>query len=592
MPVSLLLPLALLLPTGDDLLRTAVPLDALEILEGELPSPTAPWSIRFGGGREALLAPHVVLDGPGEALVLDLRSDRQWAIRLAASVPVGRPVTGRLVAPPLGAESRVDVRFRLAELEADADGWRELVERHAARRWSDGVPGGALFRTRAAYRPPTDREFGALSAAFDPFRGTRRAADALLPRHFRDLAPLGPDEGEPLSPFAPILDAHAWVGAGTGWSAVDDPLLRVLPADRPAIVFPSIDAALAVLEEADRIGTPLLRLLEGESIETFVRALYEAQLALPTRRLAHEVGGEAIASVAVTSSDTSLREGADVAVLFEIRDPAPLLAWLERRHDDARFAHAEATTDSGVRDGVAWFAVRTPDRSVDSTVLAAEGVVAVTNSPAQVEALVDVLAGRAPALADRPEVRTLRARHPRDARESAFLVVSDPTFRRWTAAAWRVRTARRVRAAAALSDAAAREALRGEAPPPDVAPGLGRLGFLTPVAEVEVDRITNSEFLNARHAVRSTRSDRGWRRMPVIGAQVAIVDGGFDVDASIAALPLGAAVERARETANGRTFPRDTDDPRAATIVHAIVAIDFDALDRRGLVFEFSEATR
>lgn len=565
-------------PAAD--VHCAVPLGALEITAGEFPASfTAPWPIRWGSGREGLLEPHVVLDGPGEAFVLDLRSEKEWAIRFAARVPHDGDVTGRLVVPSTGVEAPIDVRFRLAAGPDDRGGWIELAEQRAVRRWKLGIPGRALFRSGARYRGNYDDVIRAFEASFAPFRATRVAAADLLPSHFRDLPRAGEEYGTSDVPEPAHLEEHPWTAPRAGIPPVADLLLSRIADDQPALLFPDFGAFLAVLDEADRIGTPLLRLLEEESVEALVRDEYEAQLCLPTRRMSGEPAAAGITAVALTGSDTSLREGADAAVLFETEDPAALLAWMKGRHEAADWAHADAEATSGSEGEVEWFSLRTPDRTVCSTVVSAGSVVMVTNSPVQLDALREVVAGRHPALAARAEVRLLRDRYARgDPEESAFLVVSDPTFRRWAGPGWRIRTSRRIRAAAEFTDAAARSVEEGSQPSQDAGSEYGRLGFLTPVAELAIDRVTNREVLSCRHAMRMGAGV--WKYAPVIGARLTLVEGGFDVDASVAALLLrGDLRHMLRVVGDARVRPFDGD-PHAEAIYHSAHAIDFDAMMR------------
>ena len=81
-----------------------------------------------------------------------------------------------------------------------------------------------------------------------------------------------------------------------------------------------------------------------------------------------------------------------------------------------------------------------------------------TNSLGQLERLADAHAERAKSLALLPEYRFFRHRYPRsDADETALLVVTDATIRRWCRPKWRITTSSRTRAAAILAELQARE---------------------------------------------------------------------------------------------------------------------------------------
>src|SRR5690606_13448613 len=107
--------------------------------------------------------------------------------------------------------------------------------------------------------------------------------------------------------------------------------------------------------------------------------------------------------------------------------------------------------------GIHWTGVRSPDRSVSSHVARLGDVVVVTNSTAQLARLAAVWRGEAPALASLDEYRFFRDRHPRGAAdETALLVLSDATIRRWCGPRWRIGASRRLRAAALLAEETSR----------------------------------------------------------------------------------------------------------------------------------------
>jgi hypothetical protein len=187
----------------------------------------------------------------------------------------------------------------------------------------------------------------------------------------------------------------------------------------------------------------------------------------------------------------------------------------------ARVAAATASepgceTKTGTSDGVEWTARVSPGRRVSSYVARLGDAVVVSNSAAQLARLAAVGKGAVPALSTLPEYVFFRDRYPLgDAAESALLVVSDPCIRRWCGPRWRIGDSRRTRAEAQLAElqaAAADDFARGKSgglgPLADAPEGLGTvertadgvrsslygtLGFLTPIAELDLSRVSAAE---------------------------------------------------------------------------------------------------
>ena len=143
--------------------------------------------------------------------------------------------------------------------------------------------------------------------------------------------------------------------------------------------------------------------------------------------------------------------------------------------------------------------------------------VVVTNSPAQLEKLVRVHKSGTQSLASLAEYTFFRTRYPRGAEdETAFLIISDQTIRRWCGPRWRIATSRRTRAAAVMSeiqashfDAMARGQLKETTvssshwlpevdsftltPRGSVSPVYGTLEFQTPIIEMDFEFATKQE---------------------------------------------------------------------------------------------------
>ncbi|MFG0319091.1 MAG: rhombosortase, partial [Planctomycetota bacterium JB042] len=343
----------------------AAPLESLD-LDGRLPPNLhrAWWrGFRSGGG---LMIPRVVLDGPGEAYV-DRRTGaggrNERELILVARIPDGGATGGRLLVARDDDSGMDGVRFRLpAGADADAEAtYRDVAANHFEHLASSGAPGAAWFRYRAnALRGPgsgepaagddaleLDRALEELGAAIEvPAAARRPGRDSELERTYglftgaraiaenlqldRDLLVTGPGAATVDVDSLPgiTVDEIDWAPLVDGKSPSIDPLATRIPADQHALLFPSFPALVTLVDEASRVGTPILRLLEDQAVDAATRSRYETQLGLELDAFARTFGPLVVRSVAVTGSDPYLRTGSDVAVLLECAEPEPLVAFL------------------------------------------------------------------------------------------------------------------------------------------------------------------------------------------------------------------------------------------------------------------------
>src|SRR6185437_7373488 len=186
-----------------------------------------------------------------------------------------------------------------------------------------------------------------------------------------------------------------------------DPLAKCIPADQYAVFFPSLAAAVALADEIAERGAPLERFADQRSEDELVQRRYERQLCLPLSEVVRLLGPDVVASAAVTSSDpySYLSTGTDVAVLLESKQPAALKTRLLEQAAISAAKEKFAIPFSGETGGLAWSGFLAPDRRVSCYIAALESAVVVTNSPAQLEKLVQVEQGHSPSAAALDEYR-------------------------------------------------------------------------------------------------------------------------------------------------------------------------------------------
>ena len=222
-----------------------------------------------------------------------------------------------------------------------------------------------------------------------------------------------------------------------------------------------------------------------------------------------------IKSVALTGSDPYLRTGADVAVLLEAKSAVVVRKFIDTQVATRGQQYETAKAVQGELAGVAYKGMRSPDRVICSYAATLGKTVVITNSLAQLQRLVETHQGTRTALGELSEYTFFRQRYPLgDGQETALMLISDNTIRRWCGPRWRIGSSRRTRAAASMADIQASQLdalVAGEEGHPAIAASLmdvgelsmvdsgvfspvyGTLDFQTPIVELEMEQVTQEE---------------------------------------------------------------------------------------------------
>jgi len=516
-----------------------VPLRALKLVEGKLPR--AEQEPRRRTRNRADLMPRVVADAKAEAYLSYRRgSHPRWLpykamldeIRLHARGPKGVKVTGHLYLPHPKERRMVALRFEIPAADADAAAEKLFLtakESYYRNLRDRRIPGTAWFRhqERSVRRASGDdrsqvarqsdnwRRRSDLDRSFALFTGGRAVSENL---QLDRVLPLGDDDVEkvPLDSIRGItVEAMDWDALGAGLDPKIDPLAKYIPADQHVVFFPSFAAVVRVADEATAQGTSILRLVEPRAEDAQTQQRYERQLGCSLSTAARLLGPHLVKSIALTGSDPYYRTGTDVAVLFETDRPAMLAKMLAAQAGMVAASVPGAKMSKGKIDGLKYRLVRSPDRTVCSYLAVLEDAVVLANSPRQLKRLAEVRRGQSPAITSTPEYRFFRDRYPLgDKRETALLLITDATIRRWCGPRWRIATSRRTRAAAMLAEIQASQAdalAKGKAtgtihtdlPLDDeeltlrasgvVSSVHGSVRFLTPIAEMPMTEVTKAE---------------------------------------------------------------------------------------------------
>ena len=580
--------------------------------------------------RYSTMQPYAVLDGPGEVYVdpgvnfgneffFQSRADRDED-REAVFVRSAKAgdVTGRLYWPKPDASGMAILKFTIPATAAKVtarNAFYHAKEEHYSRLMARDTLGGAWFRhelrqAQAAQHKTPQEVSSTNRPAWDPnspgnsrlaetyalFSGGRAVSENLqLDRTVQGAKPEEPtvDINTIDGITVPEID---WTKLTKNMKPELDPLAASIPADQHVVFFPTFSLAVLTADQAEIQGTPILHLAEPRSEDARTAKRYQRQLGLSMTGLGRLLGPKVAKSVALTGSDPYFRTGTDMAVLFEAERPELLENLLLAKVMMASNKTPGAKLERGEIDGLAYRGVRSPDRSVCSYIARLGDAVVVTNSLYQLERLSGVANKKSPSIASLPEYVFFRDRYRLgDPEETAFVFLSDATIRRWCGPRWRIATSRQARDMAVVAELQAanmdRLAKKTAQPGPiytDFATAeigelsldgqgvhssvQGSLGFMTPVAELPLRKVTKSE----ADAYRWWRDgyQRNWRwAFDPIGLRLTLKKNRLAADLTVMPLIFGSEYREFTSISQGAKFAPNAGDPHDA-LYHFILAIN------------------
>jgi len=597
-----------------------LPISSLNFTEGALP---VAGTTSFGRWQIwPALQPYAVLD-EGEVWIGGEtpnpwdRSDRVYQNEtIAIRAPKDKVVTGRLFVPKADGTGMLPLKFKVEPAlakPASRDAFLNAKESHYRRLLERNVPGGAWFRheereaakargAKVPERPTNPNQFNRrrpldVDDTYELFSGGRAISENLQLE--RLLAPTGSGANT-----VDITNIAGITVREMDWKALikdakpkADPLASFVPFDQHAVFFPSFSAMTELIDEADTDGTPILQLLEPRAEDANSRGRYQKQLCLELNEISRLLGPRVIDSVAFTGSDPYLRTGTDVGILFETKSPGLLKTFIGARQTAIQQTNSTVKSVQGEIEGVPYAGVVSPDRSVSSYVAALDEVVFISNSTYQLGCLLKVAKSKKGALATQDEYTYFRSRYPRGEKdETAFLILTDATIRRWCSPQWRIANSRRTRLAAALAEVQAahfHELVEGSVKPgplqsdptlPDMgelqltrdgvlASGSGTLGFLAPIAEMPLTKVTQSE-ADAYNRWRDSYQQNWNQFFDPIAIRFSI--SARQLGAELAVMPLiaGSDYRRFMSLSTGARIVPGAGDPHPEALMHLAMAIN------------------
>ena len=598
----------------------AVPVAGLELVDGKLPEEQPDNWARFDWQQGGIA--YAVLDGEGEAF-FDFREREglPWnrVARLLKSslhvrAPAGKAVTGFIVFPSPKEKRYVKLKFKFAAdaHASTADDFKAAKRAYYEQLMDRGFAGTGWWRSRmyeaTGKREGEDtprrrwrRSQWSSDRTYDLVTGGRALAENLqlergLPggKRAEETVAIESVEGVTVKEFE-------WKDYLAPEAPETDPLATIVPADQYAIFFPSFSTMLEAMDVIDSGGTPFQQAFETRAEDSRTRERYEVQMCVQASAMARMFGPALVSSVAFTGSDPFLREGTDVAILFEARDADALEALLKANRIKNAAATGKKVTASDGKDGAdSHHAIVSEGREVSSYQARIGNTIVVTNSLFQLRRLRLAATDRVDSMADLDEYRYFRQRYTRGKEhESAFIMLTDAAIRKWSSPRWRIGMSRRVRAAAAMAELEAEhvvELATRELGDPLLAndfPAIdcgrltltergvestlyGNTRFLTPVAELELTHVTEEEAANYKRWRDGYQSN--WQNFfDPIGIQLKLNDELLGADITVMPLILGSEYNRFIRVAGKSEIRGWAGDPHPESLFQFVFAFDYDS---------------
>lgn len=615
-----------------------IPIQQLKITEGKLPPDQEIMYGSFGNFElRELMQPRAVLDKGGEIYVsqyqpfMDRESVRQPQGRTEPyyfaiiRVPKGQPVSGRLFIPKHGGKGMDILKFTAAQKGSASDEARKSYFKAKADYFKklsgSGIPGTAWFRHQTASALKESGETTSDTQARADRLGRNRAmnrpsrmednyalftGDQAISENLQLDRPLILTESEKSTVDIKTIEgisikAVDWKALTKGEKPAADPLARNIPADQHVIFFPSFTAMVELLDEARLNGTPILRMLNPRSEDNKARERYERQLCLASDGLSRLLGPQMVASVAFTGSDPDLRSGSDVAVLFEAKDPALLKGTIMARQAAAQKADPAIKAVSGKIQDVAYQGILSPDRAVSSYVAVLGKAVVVTNSLYQLGQIARASQGKMENIGQLGEYDYFRTRYKRnDSGETALVILSDGTIRRWCSPRWRITQSRRIKAAMVLAELQTRhmdELMQGKLPKKEKIAGggeitwsangpassiYGSIAFLTPIAEIPLEKVSQPE-AQAYEQFRAAYQERWARFFDPIAIRFGVKPERLSMDLTVLPLILGSEYRQVIDVVQKARIKPNAGDRHEEALWHLAMSINRDAESIRQL---------
>ena len=226
-----------------------------------------------------------------------------------------------------------------------------------------------------------------------------------------------------------------------------EPMSMHVPAECFYVRFGSFPNFLWLRHRMDEWGGELRDVVAERGLDYGMNDRMQRQLGLRESGLAELLGERVIADVALIGTDTFLREGASIGMLFHAKSNTALAADLTQQRNGSIKAAKDGREEKVEIGGRTVSFCFTPDNTVRSFYVADGDFHLVTTSRTLVEWFLATGAGRHEALGATDEFRLARSHMPVTRGDTVFVYLSPQFFQNLLSAGYQIELARRLRSA-------------------------------------------------------------------------------------------------------------------------------------------------
>jgi hypothetical protein len=454
---------------------------------------------------------------------------------------------------------------------------------------------------------------------YETTTGAAAIAESLQLRRMNAIGPRSAEEKRtiPISKVRGIdIAEHPWKEMIGEKKPVPEPAARLVPHDNYYLHFKRIARFLEFSDLLDVWGTNLTRAYETTSRDHRLKQRYQQQLCLRSTALGKTLGPLVIRGVTLTGNDAYLREGSDLAIIFEVVNRKVFLSAVEPFLAEARKKFGEQLRQSkDAYHGVPIESFVTPLREVSLHRANLDGFVVYANSPVGLRRILDAYQGRSKRLAESLDFQYMRTVFRTDDKEEdGFAFLSDAFIRNLVGPASKIKERRRLEALVSLymlthgalytAWETGRSPLsnpnllnvtglkREELPVPEGKPAFwdtenlvarsdayNTIHFATPLVELPLEQVTTTE---AAEYERFRQEYLGlWRQyFDPIGMRVSLRDGKVRLDTYILPLIENSSYNQLRRITGGKSVRYDPASLSAKTLLQYVLRLSDDVNDR------------
>jgi hypothetical protein len=515
----------------------------------------------------------------------------------------------------LWAVAQVNQFQNLANESADF-GFYSFAATATARKYGAAPPAPPAPRP---WMPPGDPD----ASLYNMTTGSSAITESLQLRRMNPT-PRGKGDDERTTPIANVggitVAEHPWKKMIGEKEPAPEPLAAMIPHDNYYVRFGRVDRLVAFAGMVDLWGGNITRSYDPTSREERIRSRYETQLCLPSDVLVKTLTPDVVSGVAITGSDAYLRDGSDVAVLFEVKNGDVFTSSIKAAINEIRRKFGDRVKETkNEYDGVEVRSLVTPLREVSLHAATLGDVVVHANSLTGLRRILDVKAGKGKRLSDSLDFRYMRTVfRADDTEEDGFAFLSDAFIRTQVGPRSKIGQKRRLEALVSLrtlSHAALLTAWESgkapaneeaildstslrqtEIPMPEGKPAVwdvkeqqarseayNTVGFATPLIELPMDQVTPTE---AAEYERFRLEYLGlWRQyFDPVGMRLKMRDGEVKLETYLLPLVNNSVYNNLRRVTGSKTIRFDPASIPAQTIFQYLIRLNPDAEARGSLL--------